>query len=79
MSFKPYEKEIIDSLYDAFLYTTGIILYGMLGKNALGFTKPCGKLDTDDVLKLTGYTALSIMTVDYMKLKKWIPPSIAPK
>lgn len=73
------EKEVIDSLYDGFLTTVGTIGIGFAAKKIFGITKPCSKLDMEDVAKLTGYITASILAIDYAKSKHWIPASIAPK
>ena len=39
----------------------------MVGKKALGVTKPCTKMDMEDMAKLTGYVAAAMMSKDYMQ------------
>ena len=74
-----YEKEITDSLYNAFLTTAGVVAIGWGAKKALGMSKPSAKIDTEDVVKLTGYIAASTLAIDYAKKNGWIPPNISPK
>ena len=72
------EKEVIDSLYDGFMLTVGVLAIGFTGKKVFGISKPCSKLDFEDIAKLTGYITATQILIDYAKYKKWIPPSIAP-
>ena len=74
-----YEKEIIDSIYDGGLYTGGVFIIGYGLKKILGVTIPCVKFDAPDIMKLWGYTTSSIVGIDWLKIKGWIPASIAPK
>ena len=74
-----YQKEIIDSIYDAFLITSGVVGIGFIAKKAMGVNKPMAKTDFEDIAKLTAYIASSSIAVDYAKKKGWIPSSIVPK
>ena len=74
-----YQKEIMDSVYDAAIVVGLTIGYSLLGKKAFGMAKPGTKMDVEDGLKLTGYVAAGMMTKDYMVKQGLIPASIAPK
>ena len=73
-----YQKEVIDSLYDAAVVVGLTMGYAMLGKKAFGMTKPGAKMDVDDGVKMTVYVAAGMMTKDYMVKQGWIPSSIIP-
>ena len=60
------------------MITLGTLGIGFAGKKIFGNDKPCSKLDSENVAKLTGYITASVIAIDYAKYKKWIPPSIAP-
>ena len=74
-----YQKEVIDSVYDAVVVVGLTIGYALLGKKALGIAKPGAKMDLEDGLKMTGYVAAGMISRDYMVKQGWIPSSIAPK
>ena len=73
------EKEVIDSLYDGFLYTAGAFGTGFAANMIFRIARPSMKLDFADVAKFGSYVTSGVLIVDYAKYKGWILPSIAPK
>ena len=59
-----YQKEIIDSIYDASLITSGVVGIGVIAKKAVGVSKPMAKMDFEDIAKLTAYIASSSNTAN---------------
>ena len=73
------KKEVFDSLYDGFMYTTCAFGTGFAANVIFRIAKPSMKLDFADVAKFGSYITSGVLMVDYAKYKCWIPPSIAPK
>lgn len=78
-NIKPYEKEIIDMLYETLVDLGFTFGYALAGKKFLGITRPSAKMDMDDVLKMTGYFAAGRASREMAVKKGWIPASIVPK
>lgn len=75
----PQEKEIIDMLYETVVDIGFTLAYAMAGKKFLGIGQPSAKMDTNDVLKITGYFAAGRTSREMALKKGWIPASIVPK
>ena len=72
------KKEVIDSLYDGFMYTAGAFGTGFAANVIFRIAKPSMRLEFADVAKFGSYVTSGVLIVDYSKYKHWIPPSIAP-
>ena len=72
-----YEKEVIDSLWQAFRIGGYTIVYGLAGKKVLGMSPPSAKLDMNDSGKLLAYLTTAILTDDYALSKGWYKDKIS--
>lgn len=71
------KKDIINTIYHSAIETGLIAGYSMIGKKVmkLNLGDP-SKADINDILKLTGVVALSVITKDWLIKNKIIPEDI---
>ena len=75
--YEKYEKEIVDSLWQALRLGGYIFLYAFTGKKVMGVTPPSAKMDISDAGKLGTYLTAAILTDDYALKKGWYKDKIS--
>ena len=76
-TYDKFEKEIIDSLWQAGRLIGYTLAYAFAGKKVLGITRPSAKMDISDAGKLGGYVTLAVITDDYALKKGWYKDQIS--
>ena len=73
----PYEKEIIDSLWQATRIGGYTILYALAAKKGFGVSNPSTKMDVADAGKLMACVTAAIITDDYAIKQGWYKDKIS--
>lgn len=66
-----YEKEVVDSLWQAARLSVYTILIALGGKKVLSIGAPSAKMDFEDGLKLSGYMTGAIILDNYAIKQGW--------
>ena len=73
----PYEKEIIDSLWQAARICGYTTLYALAAKKGFGVSNPSTKMDVADAGKLMAFVTAAIVTDNYALKKGWYKDKIS--